>query len=336
MRVAIIGGTGFLGYFTSAELIRRGHEVVAIGIKPPAAGSMPDGARISILNADTCTDGELTEVLSGCSVLMHAAGADGRDSFPAPAIEGFRKANVEPMRRLVRLCGEAGIGHFMIFGSYYTALDRQLPHLNIVAGNAYPKSRKEQADLVFSLAGNAMDVTVLELPYIFGGAPGRGTLWGFYIDSVRDHDPDTPVPAGGSACVTAAQVARAAAGACERSRGHRHYNIAGENLSYSQIFGHFADALGVRRRFVPKSFEAALTAARKQREALAAKGIETGYDPVAVAEWQNQFLYVDPLPAMEALGFGPDDIGAAISDTVKATLEHGGKGPASLSSSKTP
>lgn len=330
MRVAMIGGTGFLGYFTTRELLARGHEVVAIGIGPPAPGSMPDGARIAVLNADSCAEDELEQVFAGCSVLIHAAGADGRDSFPAPAIEGFRKANVEPMRRLVRAGRRAGIRHVMIFGSYYTALDRQFPQLGIVAGNAYPQSRKEQAELVFSLAGEAMHVTVLELPYIFGGAPGRGTLWQFYIDHVLGHEPDTPVSSGGSACVTATQVALAAVGAVERSKGHRHYAVVGENLSYDRIHAHFAAALGVTRRFVPKPPGAALEAALRQRDSLSSRGIETGYDPVAVARWQEQFLYLDPLPAMEALGFGPDDLGAAIRHTVEATLAHGGKGPASL------
>ncbi|MCA3646707.1 MAG: NAD(P)-dependent oxidoreductase [Methylobacterium sp.] len=38
MRIVMIGGTGFLGYFTCAELLRRSHEVVAVGLRPPAPG----------------------------------------------------------------------------------------------------------------------------------------------------------------------------------------------------------------------------------------------------------------------------------------------------------
>ena len=46
--------------------------------------------------------------------------------------------------------------------------------------------------------------------------------------------------------------------------------------------------------------------------------------------WQTQPFFIDPLPAMEALGYGPDDLAAAIRDTVRATLEHGGQGPGRL------
>ena len=38
-------------------------------------------------------------------------------------------------------------------------------------------SRQEQMDVAFGLAGDAIDVAVLELPYIFGAAPKRGYLW---------------------------------------------------------------------------------------------------------------------------------------------------------------
>ncbi len=325
----MIGGTGFLGYFTCVELLARGHEVVAVGLKPPAEGQMPPGATCVSLDTTTCSDDDLGGLLKGCDAVIHAAGADGRNSFPAPAIDGFRAANVGPIRRLMGAMRAAGCPRLVIFGSYYTSLYRLFPHLGFLSGGAYPLSRQEQTELAFDLAGQDMDVAVLELPYIFGGAPGRGTLWGFYMDHVRGHDPEVPVPAGGSACVTARQVALAAVGACERSEGHRTYPIGGENLTYAQIYGLFADAMGLSRRFVVKPAAPAVEAAEAQRAQLAASGTETGYDPVAVARWQEQFLFLDAAPAMQALGYGPDDLAAAIRATVEATDRHGGKGPAS-------
>ena len=335
MRIVMIGGTGFLGYFTCSELLRRGHEVVAVGLKPPEPGQMPPRAEIAILNTNDCGDSELAGLLRGCDAVIHAAGADGRNSFPAPAIDGFRAANVEPMRPLIKAMKTARCSRLVIFGSYYTALDRLYPRAGFMTGNPYPLSRKEQAELAFDLAGRDIHVAVLELPYIFGGAPGRGTLWQFYMDHVQNNDPDVPVPAGGSACVTGQQVAMAAAGACERSEGLRHYPIGGENRSYAEIYGLFADAMGLRRNFIAKPLAPAIAAAEVQRAKLTVSRIETGYDPVAVASWQEQLLHLDPAPAMQALGFGPDDLAAAIRDTVEATRRHGGQGPASLSKPKS-
>lgn len=330
MRIVMVGGTGFLGWFTSNELLARGHEVIAVGLEPPAPGTMPPGVTTIVTDVDAADAGALDRLLDGADVLVHAAGADGRAMFDAPAIDGFRRANVEPMRRLLPAMKARRVRRLVVFGSYYTALDRTFPDLGIVAGNAYPRSRREQADLAFALAGDEVSVGVLELPYIFGAAPGRGTLWGFFIEALRAHPEVMPVAAGGSACVTARQVALAAAGACERVEGHRHYPIGGENLSHASIYRLFADALGLAPRFVPSAPDAALERARAQRRRLAEAGKGTGYDPVDVARWQFEPLFLDPVPAMEALGYGRDDLAAAVVDTVRTTLDHGGQGPARL------
>lgn len=330
MKIVMIGGTGFLGWFTTAELLARGHQVVAVGLEQAAPGTMPVGVETVAMDTDAAGDNALHELLDGADVLIHAAGADGRAMFDAPAIDGFRRANVEPMRRLVPAMRARGVRRLVIFGSYYTALDRTFPDLGILARNAYPRSRREQADLAFELAGQDISVAVLELPYIFGAAPGRGTLWGFYIDALRAHPDVMPVPPGGSACVTASQVARAATGACERVWGHRHHPIGGANLRYAEIYRLFGAALGITPRFEPKAIDEALDQARMQRQRLAEAGKETGYDPLDVTRWQWEPLLLDPLPAMEALGYGPDDLAAAIRDTVRATLAHGGQGPARL------
>jgi nucleoside-diphosphate-sugar epimerase len=298
---------------------------------------MPPGVETVVMDVDAADTAALKALLDGADALVHAAGADGRAMFDAPAIDGFRRANVEPMRKLLPAMKARRVRRLVIFGSYYTTLDRMRPDLGICERNAYPRSRLEQARLAFELAGDDVSVAVLELPYIFGAAPGRGTLWGFYIDTVRAHPDALPVAAGGSACVTAAQVARAAAGACERVAGHRHFAIGGENLGYAAIYRLFADALGLAPRIVPKTPDDADHArALAQRQELSKAGKETGYDPVEVARWQSEPLFLDPLPAMEALGYGPDDLAAAVRDTVRATLAHGGQGPARLDPKSSP
>lgn len=169
MRVLMIGGTGFLGYFTCRDLALRGHDVLALGLGAPDQGTMPGGVRCESCDVETCSDAELARVLAGADAVIHAAGA-----------------------------------------------------------------------------------------------------------------------------------------------------------------GMFADALGVSPDFVAADAAAERAAAETQRKRLAETGIQTGYDPADVARWQEEDLFLDPAPAMEALGYDADDIAAAIRDTVAATRRHGGHGPASL------
>lgn len=330
MKVVIIGGTGLLGWFTCMELLERGHHVVAVGLNEPERGSMPDTVETVVMDINSASNEDLSRLLDGADVLVHAAGADGRAMYDRPAIEGFRESNVQPFERLLPQMRRNGVARLVIFGSYYTALDRMHPELGICSRNAYPMARREQAELAFRLAGDDISVAVLELPYIFGAAPGRGTLWGFYIDAVQKNEGPLPVAPGGSACVTARQVARAAAGACERSTGCRNYPIADSNLTYRQIYSLFAEALGVSVTFVDADAKMAQEKAGQQSMRLIEVGKETGYDPHDVAHWQEIKLYLDPLPAMQALDFGTDDLATAVKDTVAATLARGGKGPARI------
>lgn len=108
MRVVMIGGTGFLGYFACGELVGEGHQVVAVGLAEPAPGSMPERVACAVLNIDTASNEELDELLRGSDVVIHAAGADGRFSAKPPAIEAFRRSNVDPFFRLIAAMQRAG------------------------------------------------------------------------------------------------------------------------------------------------------------------------------------------------------------------------------------
>jgi nucleoside-diphosphate-sugar epimerase len=125
MRVVMIGGTGFLGFFTCRDLAARGHDVLALGLGAPSPGTMPDGVGCESCNVETCPDGEIASVLAGADAVIYAAGADGRFSDRAPAINGFRRHNVAPLRRLIPAMKTAGSTKLVIFGSYYTSIARE-------------------------------------------------------------------------------------------------------------------------------------------------------------------------------------------------------------------
>lgn len=321
MKCVVIGGTGFLGHFVAGELDARGHAVTAVGLPPaPAPGYLPASTEVVVGSLDEMSDNTLLKIFDGADAVVFGAGADGRDLFPVPAIDGYRKANVAPIGRLVPLMLTASVPRLVILGSFYTALARRFPDLRLGEVHPYVQSRLEQAHLSFELGGANLSVGVLELPYIFGAAPGRGTLWGFYLRHVRDHDP-VPVPTGWTACVTARQVGQATAGACERVSGHQQYAVVESNYSYVKLYRLFADALGLRRHFRPTARDEAMAQAEQQVEWLAATGKEHGMHPVGLAELQAVQAYLDPAPAMEALGYSQDDLPAAIADTVRATLQ---------------
>jgi dihydroflavonol-4-reductase len=75
-----------------------------------------------------------------------------------------------------------------------------------------------------------MDVSVLELPYIFGAQPGRKPVWVFLVEQIQKMKGATFYPAGGTTMVTVKQVGQCIAGALERGRGGKNYPIGYYNL----------------------------------------------------------------------------------------------------------
>jgi dihydroflavonol-4-reductase len=182
MHVLTIGGAGQLGHFILKHLASEGHELSIIGIGTPSEeGYLPIGTHYIECNVEKASEEELRQHFKGVNTVIHAAGADGRNIFPSPAIKGFREANVKPIPRIINAMRAVGASKLIILGSYYTAMHRVYPNLNIPAKSAYVRSRVEQTEVAFEHAGTDIDVAVLELPYIFGAAPGRGTLWGFIL-----------------------------------------------------------------------------------------------------------------------------------------------------------
>ena len=328
MKVLMIGGTGQLGHFVLKHLARAGHDCLAVGVgEPPEPGFLPEGVAVRRCDTQAASSDELAQLLRGVDVVIHAAGADGRNLFARPALAHFRAANVQPVERLVSAMRRCGSRRLVILGSYYTAMARMHPGLGLADKSAYIASRLEQNRVAIAAAGGEVAVGVLELPYIFGAAPRRGTLWGFYIEQLLAGQGELPVHAGGSACITMNQVGIAAAHLCERLDGHRNHPIGSMNLKYAQIFGLFARHLGVSRPIVPREPAFFEDGARRQAEALHKKGLESAYDPLGLLDIEHADLFIDPLPAMQALDFGSEDIDAAIGESVAATRRYQGQSP---------
>lgn len=106
MRVAITGGTGFVGRHVARELVARGHEVVLIarGLdrREPSAYQIPN---TRFFASDLSNVDELARAFAACGAVAHCAGINreiGKQTYQRIHVEGTRNV-VEAARR-------AGIG----------------------------------------------------------------------------------------------------------------------------------------------------------------------------------------------------------------------------------
>ena len=108
MKIAITGGTGFIGRHLARNLIEHGHEVTIIARGQYSRNTQPiEGAAFIALDAND-TD-QLTETFAGCDAVAHCAGTSAED-----AKQTFHRLHVEGTRSAVTAAERAGVKKFVL------------------------------------------------------------------------------------------------------------------------------------------------------------------------------------------------------------------------------
>ena len=321
-RALVVGGTGLLGYHTTLELLARGYEVTSLSLPPmPVEDLFPDEVENLLADVNALTDDELSALLAVMHAIIYAAGADERITPPAPAARFFYEQNVLPVQRIVRLARAAGVKKFVLFNSYTAEFAELWPDLGYRTRNGYPRTRLAQEEVAYLEGDGAMDVTSLRLPYIFGTMPGRTPLWQMFIDIVRGQRDMIPVQQGATSSVTVTQVAQAAVGAMEQGEHGGRYPINGYDLSYAEFHRLICEALGRDTCAVTcVPFEALAPTMEKLDSPAGVAGVLPGIHLIDCALFSVGKAVSDPAPTMAALGYLPDDVPAAIRETLAYCL----------------
>ena len=113
MKIAITGGTGFIGRHLAHDLVAQGHEVIVISRGLYKRNTQPiEGATFIALDANHTE--KLTEAFQGCAAVAHCAGTSVEDEN-----QTFQKLHVEGTRSAVLASERAGVKKFVLV-SYLT------------------------------------------------------------------------------------------------------------------------------------------------------------------------------------------------------------------------
>lgn len=323
MKVLMIGGTGLLGSEAAAQLIAQGNEVTTIALPPlPAGAVLPAKLKVEFGNYMEMSDETLRAYFAGCEGFVFAAGVDERVEGPAPIYDLFKKYNITPLERLLRIAKECGVKHTVICGSYFAHFAKTRPELALTKWHPYIRSRIDQETMAMAFADKDFSVAVLELPYIFGTQPGRKPVWVFLVEMIRGMKGITMYPAGGTAMVTVKQVGEAITGALTRTQGGKCWPIGYYNMTWKQFLAIVHKYMGVPKRKVltiPKWMYA--LGSKKLMKQQHTAGHEGGLQMVKFADLQCSNQFVDKKLGCQPLGVQPDDIDSAIGDSIKLCLD---------------
>ena len=150
MKIAITGGTGFIGRHLARDLIERGHEVVVIARGSYSRNTQPiPGARFVSLNINDT--GQLQAAFQGCDAVAHCAGTSVEDGK-----QTFRQLHVEGARSAVKAAEAGGVKKFVL-----------LSYLNVRpgVGSAYHATKWEGEEIV---RASRLNFTILKAGLVYG------------------------------------------------------------------------------------------------------------------------------------------------------------------------
>ena len=323
MKVFMIGGTGLLGSEAARQLIAKGHAVTALALPPvPTGAELPPEMQISFGSYMDLSDDEIRKCFEGCEGFVFAAGIDERVEGPAPVYDMFKKYNITPLERLLRIAKECGVKHVAICGSYFSHFAKIWPEKELCRWHPYIRSRIDQETMALSFADENFDVAVLELPYIFGTQPGRKPVWVFLVEQIRSMKKATMYPKGGTTMVTVRQVGEALTGALLKNKGGNCYPIGYYNLTWVEMLRIVHKHMGCPDKKITTipnwMYAIGCKSIMKQQQKA---GHEGGLHMVKFTDVMCAETFIDKSLGCEKLGVQPDDIDAAIGDSIKLCLD---------------
>jgi NADH dehydrogenase len=154
MRIAITGGTGFVGRHLARALVSRGHEVVLIARgRDRRDESLGRLARTSFVAADLGDEAQLADAFDGCDGVAHCAGINRELGE-----QTYRRVHVEGTRRVVRAAAQAGVNKVLLLSFLRARPD---------CGSPYHESKWRAEEIV---RGGGLDYTIVKSGVIYGRA----------------------------------------------------------------------------------------------------------------------------------------------------------------------
>jgi uncharacterized protein YbjT (DUF2867 family) len=150
MKMAITGGTGFVGRNIARLLAAARHEVVLIARGVDTTDpSIRRVAKFAPLDLDSTT--ELAKVITGCEAVVHCAGINREHGD-----QTFRKVHIEGTRRVVEAAQKVGVRKIVLISFL-----RARPN----CGSPYHESKWAAEEIV---RHSGLDYTVLKCGVIYG------------------------------------------------------------------------------------------------------------------------------------------------------------------------
>lgn len=245
MRVAIIGGTGFVGGYLTRALVSAGHEPSLL-VRAGSESKLGDGVHVRTTQGDLSSVAALQATMAGCSAVIYNVGI--LREIRSRGIT-FEEMQYQGLVRTVEAAKATGVNRLLLMSA--NGVKRP--------GTAYQETKRRAEEYALQ---SGLDVTVMRPSVIFGDPQGKTEFaTQLYRDMVKP-----PVPAVGffsgsgskkeaivMSPVHAEDVASAFVAALEDDDTiGQTYSLGGpEILTWNEMLGRIAEATGKRKWILP-------------------------------------------------------------------------------------
>ena len=174
MKVALFGGTGFVGSYIIDELLRQGHHPVLL-VRPGSHGKLERAAQCTLVEGDIADETAIQNTLQDSDAVIYNIGI--LREYPARGVT-YQALHYEGVRRVVDQATATGVKRFVLMSANGVKAD----------GTAYQRT-KFMAEQY--LAESSLDWTVFRPSVLFGDPRGQMEFaTQLYHDIIR-----SPLPA---------------------------------------------------------------------------------------------------------------------------------------------
>ena len=262
--ILVTGATGLLGNCIVRELINRGEPVRVLCRKNTPRTAIED-LDVEVRDGDLSKSELIDRAVAGCTSVIHSA---AMIHIGWQCLAESREVNVEGTRRIVAACikHNAKLVHVSTVDTLFAATSAERPineadprptgKPGVTPENAFPQgvakmpcsyviSKTEAEQVVRDATHNGLRASIVHPGFMLGPydwKPSSGRLM-LQVSQA----PILLAPGGGCSVCDARDVAAATANAIDRGANGQSYILAGDNLTYQQLWQRMLSEFGQRR-----------------------------------------------------------------------------------------
>ena len=159
MRVALLGGTGFVGSYLVDALLERGHQPSLL-VRAGSEGKVRQAAACRTVSGDVSEDSSIRDLLTRCDAVIYNVGILRED--PAAGVT-FDELQYRAPLRTIAAAVELGVGRFLLMSANGAA----------PSGTPYQRSKYGAEE---ALLESGLDYSIFRPSVIFGDPRGRDEI----------------------------------------------------------------------------------------------------------------------------------------------------------------